>query len=81
MGRPQQIAWFAVRTDAEVVEKRLHAQALVNGQKCERWAEIIEDKAQGFGVPVKDRVKVAMKTDELAKVALYAPVADVSAIR
>ena len=72
MSRPQQVAWFATKPEAEVFERKLHAQALANGQKCDRWAEIIV-AAEGFGVPVKDRVLPAATIAERARIKVWAP--------
>ena len=71
--RSQQVAWFADKDDAVKLEATLYAEALKAGQVCDKWAEIIEDKVLGFGVPVKDRIKSAMSADEVAKVAEYTP--------
>ena len=73
MSRAQQVAWFATLKDAESFEAKLYAQALKNGQKCDRWAYIIEDKSLGFGVPVKERVLSAVNAQERAKVKEWVP--------
>lgn len=49
------VVFFADRKKAEAFEARCFAKAIANGQKCDRWAEIIESE-EGFGVPVKERI-------------------------
>ena len=73
MSRPQQIAWFSTKHEADAFEAKLYAQALANGQQCTKWADIIVDKTLGYGVPVKDRVLVAATTAERAKVKEWTP--------
>ena len=72
MSRPQQVAWFATKQEAVAFERKMHAQSLVNGQKCARWAVILEEK-EGFGVPVKDRVLLAATIAERARIKVWAP--------
>lgn len=50
------VIWHATRREAEQFERECLAKARANGQVCERWAVIIEDRVEGFGVPVKERV-------------------------
>ena len=63
----QQVIWFDTLKDAEVFEAKLYAQALANGQKCARWAEIIE-APEGYGVAVKDRVLHAVSIAERSRI-------------
>ena len=62
------VAFFPTLAEAQKCEAACYAAALADGQKCEKWADIIEDKKLGFGVPVKDRVLKALGE---AKVADY----------
>ena len=73
MSRPQQVAWFSTKQEAVDFEAKCFAQARANGQVCERWADIIEDKVLGFGVPMKDRIKSCASVAELAKVSGWTP--------
>ena len=72
MSRTQRIAFFATRAEAVAFEARLHAKALTNGQKCERWAEIIR-APEGFGVPVKERVMGAVSQGERSRIVDWTP--------
>ena len=68
MRHPQQIVWFATKKAAEALEEKIYAQAIANGQKCNRWSDIIVDPVLGFGVTVKDRIKVALSGEEIARI-------------
>ena len=74
------VLWSATLEEAQKREAECFAQALADGQKCEKWAEIIVDKALGYGVPVKDRVLKALAVDESAKVADYTPAVEALAV-
>ena len=63
---------FTTLKEAEAFEAKLYAQALANGQKCRRWADIIEEP-EGYGVPVKDRVLPAVNKVERAKIVEWIP--------
>ena len=73
MSRAQQVAWFATRKEADAFEAKLHAQALANGQKCDKWSDIIVDKTLGYGVPFKERVLSAATSAELTRVKQWTP--------
>ena len=79
MSRPQQVAWFPTRKEAESLEAKLYAKALASGQTCSRWAEIIVEP-EGYGVPVKDRVLSAVTSAERAKVKEWTPPAPTKAL-
>lgn len=63
------IIWHKTRKEAKQFEAECHRRALAYGQKCERWAEIVED-IEGFGVPVKDRI---LKPSEAKQVRQWEP--------
>ena len=78
------VIFFNVRPPAVALEARLYAQAIANGQVCDKWAEIIVDPVLGFGVPIKERVKPACSKAEIARAVEWKPtltVPNVSSIR
>ena len=73
------VAFFTDNKSAIDFEAKCYFQALSEDQECDKWADIIEDKSLGFGVPVKSRLERAFNATEKSAVVDWTP--DVSTVR
>lgn len=66
------VIFFPTRIEAETFERKCYLAALANGQKCDRWAEIIVS-IEGYGITVKDRIKPALTGTEIGNIVEWTP--------
>ena len=75
------VAFFPDQQSAIDFEAECYAQALANGQVCDRWSEIISDPVQGFGVVVYDRAILQTKPiGKLLKPSMTLTAADLNVV-